>query len=164
MERLPHSRDSDNQHRTAQWVIAQAGQTYESLPPSPTFAAATMRIAPSSNRTTASSEQSLATSSTMPTRRYGSERHLSSSHTNPIPNYSVAVPPANLSAREQMKLPFPQSPPGSGYPLMLEVASPRAEPDRTQSKVGRHRIAQFSLLNRVGSFLPANEVVPSEET
>ncbi len=143
-----HSRDTDSHpsyDRTTEWVTAQDGQTYDSLPPSPTTAAAAMSMRaprPSSNRTTAS-EQSLATTSTnlsgasvAPTRRRrGSERHAAPPHTSPVTNFGGGVPPASYSVRDQVRMPFPQSPPGSGYPLMLEVVPPRTEPDRSSSKV-----------------------------
>lgn len=143
-----YSRDTDShppRDRTTEWVAAQDGQTYDSLPPSPTTAAAAMSMRaprPSSNRTTAS-EQSLATTSTnlsgasvAPTRRRrASERHAPPPHTSPVTNFGGGVPPASYSARDQVRMPFPQSPPGSGYPLMLEVVPPRTEPDRSSSKV-----------------------------
>ncbi|KAF7791720.1 hypothetical protein EIP86_002744 [Pleurotus ostreatoroseus] len=146
MDRLAQSHLPSTHHdRTSEWVSAQVGQAYDSLPPSPTTAATTMSMrmaaSPSSNRTTASSEQSLATASTnfssaSMRHRRGSERHAAPLHTSPVANFSGStVPPASLSARDQVRMPFPQSPPGSGYPLMLEVAPPRTEPDRSASKV-----------------------------
>ncbi|OBZ79953.1 hypothetical protein A0H81_01556 [Grifola frondosa] len=101
--------------RTARWVEAQAAQSHhDSPPPSPADRSSTQ--ASSSNRTTTSSEQSI-------------PRHpMAISPTTLLPSTSVRRQRADSRARGALQ-PFPQSPPGSGYPVPLEVAPPRAEAD-----------------------------------
>lgn len=130
------SRDSHDSHcdRTAEWVAAQANAVYDpvSQPPSPILAATTMsQRTPHSNRTTVSSEQSIGASETSRHR----DRHPSLSQLSPVPNYAASVPHHVITTREQTRFAFPQSPPGSGYPLMLEVIPPRADTGLGQSKV-----------------------------
>ncbi|KAI0778790.1 hypothetical protein BD413DRAFT_465136 [Trametes elegans] len=114
--------------RTARWVEAQAEQAYDHpRPPSPRRAS----VHPSSSyRTTSSSDDS----------------YPKSPVTTPY-----AMPAANVSQRplydarsRRASLPFPQSPPGSGYPLPLEVAAPRrAEPE--EKKVSSARLVASPL-------------------
>lgn len=115
----------DKRHRTAEWVREQTTQVYAPPPPSSssTSSPTSMSRRTSSNRTTSSSEQSVAGPSS-------AHRHRgvppSPSHTSPFPSPTAS----GLSWDTQRGLPFPQSPPGSGYPCALEVAAPRAEPER----------------------------------
>ncbi|KAI0368829.1 hypothetical protein BV20DRAFT_968589 [Pilatotrama ljubarskyi] len=97
--------------RTALWVQAQAEQTYEQ--PSPPLPARASIQTSSSYRTT-SSDESYAKSPLAPIH-------------NPyaMPAASVPQRPRYDSRSRRSSLPFPQSPPGSGYPVPLEVASPR---------------------------------------
>ncbi|KAI8990616.1 hypothetical protein BD414DRAFT_484197 [Trametes punicea] len=99
--------------RTALWVQAQAEQTYEQpRPPSPARASSQTS---SSYRTTYSSEESSWMSPAAPplTTRYAT------------PAANVPQRPRYDSRSRRSSLPFPQSPPGSGYPVPLEVAAPR---------------------------------------
>ncbi|KAI0673752.1 hypothetical protein C8Q78DRAFT_1076725 [Trametes maxima] len=111
--------------RTALWVRAQANQAYEHpRPPSPTRASIQTS---SSYRTTSSSEESYQRSPVMPSAisPYATQ---GSSTLPPRPRYDAHSRRASL--------PFPQSPPGSGYPVPLEVALPRhakAEADEKQT-------------------------------
>ncbi|KAI0720083.1 hypothetical protein C8T65DRAFT_634810 [Cerioporus squamosus] len=104
--------------RTALWVQAQAmlaQSSSQTSPPSPARSSKTT----SSYRTTMSSDgvslkPSLARSSSM----------QQSTHTRP-PSAKTTQRPRYDSRTRRSSLPFPQSPPGSGYPVPLEVASPR---------------------------------------
>ncbi|CAL1712460.1 unnamed protein product [Somion occarium] len=107
---------SSNLERTARWVEAQARQTYDDSPSSPSSSTKQ----PSSNRTTTSSDQSML------------HRAI------PLPS-PLQLPPTQSPQMQAQRsrgrkasidirtpLPFPQSPPGSGYPVMLDVDPPRA--------------------------------------
>ncbi|TFK87595.1 hypothetical protein K466DRAFT_490500 [Polyporus arcularius HHB13444] len=60
-----------------------------------------------------------------------------STHTRP-PSAKTTQRPRYDSRSRRSSLPFPQSPPGSGYPMPLEVASPRSESeDRKASKLSK---------------------------
>ncbi|KAL4247591.1 hypothetical protein ABKN59_007732 [Abortiporus biennis] len=162
---------SSNLARTQLWVDSQASVKY-SPPPSPSQSSL---INPnggtpsSSNRTTASSEQSI---SAIPRRRGVPPSPL---NLNPIPTSSRTIipqssipptPPPKLgrssSVRHQERqlppLPFPQSPPGSGYPMILQVAPPRADaqgsnrgkPPRT-TLVRKRRPSLISQIMSIGS-------------
>ncbi|KAI0334314.1 hypothetical protein GY45DRAFT_1318312 [Cubamyces sp. BRFM 1775] len=99
--------------RTALWVQAQAQQSYDqSRPSTPTR---TSVQTSSSYRTTSSSEESYLKSPVAPP--------LISPYV--MPAASLAQRPRYDSRSRRASLPFPQSPPGSGYPVPLEVASPR---------------------------------------
>ena len=113
-----------------------------SKPPSPIPAMATVRYPPSSKRTTASSEQSIATTSTSPSgRRRDRQGSIPPPYAGPVTNYSATLPDHTVRVAprgERTRMPFPQSPPGSGYPLMLAVDPPRApalDSGTSQSKV-----------------------------
>ncbi|KAI0640028.1 hypothetical protein C8Q77DRAFT_1225918 [Trametes polyzona] len=113
--------------RTALWVQAQAGQTYDhSRPPSP--ARASIQTS-SSYRTTAtsSSEEGYFRSPVAP---------AITSHAMP-PATSQTQRPKYDSRSRRASMPFPQSPPGSGYPVPLEVASPRREASESSKQVSR---------------------------
>lgn len=108
----PHELSSSE--RTALWVQEQASQAYEQpRPPSPRTSIQTS----SSYRTTSSSEES----------------YLKSPVAVPVVS-PYGVPPASMSQTQRPRydarsrrasMPFPQSPPGSGYPVPLVVATPR---------------------------------------
>ncbi|KAI0652475.1 hypothetical protein C8Q79DRAFT_922915 [Trametes meyenii] len=110
--------------RTALWVRAQANQAYEHpRPPSPTRASIQTS---SSYRTTSSSEESYQKSPVMPSM-ISPYAMQGSSTLPPRPRYDARSRRASL--------PFPQSPPGSGYPVPLEVVSPRrAEAEEKQAE------------------------------
>ncbi|OJT14404.1 hypothetical protein TRAPUB_9045 [Trametes pubescens] len=113
----PHELSSSE--RTALWVQAQAEQSYEQ--PRPPSTRASIQTS-SSYRTTSSSEES----------------YLKSPVAVPVVS-PYGVPPASMSQTQRPRydsrsrrasMPFPQSPPGSGYPVPLVVATPRrAEPE-----------------------------------
>ncbi|EKM57737.1 uncharacterized protein PHACADRAFT_251555 [Phanerochaete carnosa HHB-10118-sp] len=116
--------------RIAEWVEQQSAMRYSPRsydpPPRITIPApsSVSRTGSSSTRTTSFSEQSSAGPSTLKRRAVPP----SPSHTNPI---SMTVAPA--PPHEQRTPPFPQSPPGSGYPMAMEVASPRVETPRVST-------------------------------
>ncbi|KAH9849254.1 hypothetical protein C2E23DRAFT_870780 [Lenzites betulinus] len=104
--------------RTARWVEAQAEQTYElPRPPSPRTSIQTS----SSYRTTTSSSED------------GSPKSpLAPPIISPFAMPAAHVPYATQRPRydsrsRRASLPFPQSPPGSGYPAPLEVVPPRRD-------------------------------------
>ena len=116
--------------RTALWVQAQAAYAQSSAetssPPSPSRSSKTT----SSHRTTMSSDgvsmkPSLGRSSSM----------QQSTHTRP-PSAKTTQRPRYDSRTRRSSLPFPQSPPGSGYPIPLEVATPRP-PESEDRKASR---------------------------
>ncbi|KAI0828890.1 hypothetical protein BC628DRAFT_1417281 [Trametes gibbosa] len=104
--------------RTARWVEAQAGQTYEQpRPPSPR---PSVQTSSSSYRTTSSSSDSYSKSPLAPpiiTAFAMPAAHVP--HITQRPRYD--------SRSRRASLPFPQSPPGSGYPVPLEVVTPRKD-------------------------------------
>ncbi|RDX51170.1 hypothetical protein OH76DRAFT_355533 [Lentinus brumalis] len=115
--------------RTALWVQTQAAFSSQASPSSPARSSQTT----SSYRTTMSSDRvslkpSLARSSSM----------QQSTHTRP-PSAKTTQRPRYDSRSRRSSLPFPQSPPGSGYTMPLEVASPhRSESeDRKASKLSK---------------------------
>ncbi|KAI0660693.1 hypothetical protein C8Q70DRAFT_68573 [Cubamyces menziesii] len=110
--------------RTALWVQAQAQQSYDqSRPSTPTR---TSIQTSSSNRTTSSTEESYLKSPVAPP--------LISPYA--MPAASLTQRPRYDSRSRRASLPFPQSPPGSGYPVPLEVASPR-RPEAEDKKIPR---------------------------
>ncbi|KAH8070766.1 hypothetical protein BXZ70DRAFT_775421 [Cristinia sonorae] len=146
--------------RTALWVEAQTQQSYAdaSPPPSPTSSIMKNSSSPSStppqsNRTTASSEQSIATASSTARRRGPPPSPSAASAMRPFP---ITVPSSSNvhTLGTQRQLPFPQSPPGTGYPMALEVVPPRVEAERSQSKASRPSMVKKrrpSLLGRISS-------------
>ena len=158
MDRTTNTSEQTHHSRTAQWVAAQADEVYDpvrSQPPSPVLAMATVRYPRDSKRTTASSEQSIATTSTSaPRRQRDRQGSLPPPYAGPVTNYSAALPHHTVRETprgERRRMPFPQSPPGSGYPLMLQVDPPRAPLDGGSMSQGKVRptapvlrIAEFS--------------------
>ena len=130
MPRPPSPPDLSPLERTALWVQAQAAQSYarDSQLPSPARSSATTQTT-ATNRTTASSDAvslkptSLARSSSM--------QQPSTRSTRP-PSATTTQRPRYDSRARRSSLPFPQSPPGSGYPVQLEVAPRR--PESTEPK------------------------------
>ncbi|TCD69537.1 hypothetical protein EIP91_007160 [Steccherinum ochraceum] len=138
--------------RTALWVEAQSRESYDHASPPPSPTSSSMKgssSSPASNRTTASSEQSF--SSTM--QRRGPPPSPSAATTmRPFPTYAPSS--SNVYPQSPQRHAFPQSPPGTGYPMMLQVVPPRAEAERTQSKASRPSFAKKrrpSLLNKITS-------------
>lgn len=109
--------------RTAHWVEAQASQSYTRSPdsPSPPPSPPPFDTSSLSNRTTTSSDQSFV--------RYPPALvppfHPSMSSA-PLPTLRRTHQRVNSHSNPHSPLPFPQSPPGSGYPMPLQVAPPRA--------------------------------------
>ncbi|RPD82266.1 hypothetical protein L226DRAFT_528454 [Lentinus tigrinus ALCF2SS1-7] len=104
--------------RTALWVQAQTAFAQPSAETSPLSPSRSSKTTDSSYRTTMSSDgvslkPSLARSSSM----------QQSTHTRP-PSAKNNQRPRYDSRTRRSSLPFPQSPPGSGYPIPLEVAAP----------------------------------------
>ncbi|GBE88827.1 hypothetical protein SCP_1402340 [Sparassis crispa] len=95
--------------RTARWVEMQAAESdHAPRPPSPS----STRQSPSTRTTTTSDRKSLPQHPSPP---------------NPAP--SMPRRHSDAPAKSAALLPFPQSPPGSGYPMSLEMGPPRADVD-----------------------------------
>lgn len=123
---------SSKLNRTAEWVQLQSAVRYSTQsydpPPSPTLPSPTaVSRTSSSTRTTSCSDQSLAGPSTL--KRRGPPP--SPAHTNPIPSPLCTSP--SVLHDGQRAFPFPQSPPGSGYPLAMEVVTPRGDTSRVRA-------------------------------
>lgn len=175
---MDHDRDSYASsgfsfERTAMWVEAQARQSYNSSSassPPPTPSSTSTHALPS-NRTTASSEQEL--TRTISRRRAVAPPPPSPSYPYPSSTTPFPVAPAPSSPypfpsqgpsqskhtrshrSDSVRMPFPQGPPGSGYPLMLEVGPPRPEADHgSRGKSSRPSIVKKrrpSLLGQIKS-------------
>ena len=107
--------------RTALWVQAQAALAppyAESQPPSP--ARSSTKTSSSYRTTTSSDETSLKPS----LARTSSMQQQPSTHKR-APSTTATHRPQYDSRSRRSSLPFPQSPPGSGYPMALDVAPPR---------------------------------------
>lgn len=143
-----------NTERTKRWVEAQARQTsYEepSPPPSPppvprASPPRTPSKEPSSNRTTASSDQSMlhrAVPTPLPTP-LSPASPTSSGHLIHAPSTRSRGRGRGVMG-SRLPMPFPQSPPGSGYPMILEVGPPRVEVplqrSRSQSQGGHSKVS-----------------------
>jgi len=154
------------QERTFDWVESQAEVKYSPPPSPPSLSGfSTVRAhnhqpPPSllpqesgSNRTTASSEQSMQSGGAALGRRESKRRGgppPSPLHINPVPSASSRGPPPasvlmrvgsqregrELRHKPRLQLPFPQSPPGSGYPMALQVAPPRSPEIQEGSRSG----------------------------
>lgn len=136
--------------RTLEWVEQQSAMRYSPPaydPPPSTVAPAPSSVSrthSSSTRTNSFSEQSSAGPSTNRRRAMPP----SPSHTNPVPHTLARAP-----SHEQRVLPFPQSPPGTGYPMAMEVAAPRIETPRpTRPSLLKKR--RPSIAEQVKSFGP----------
>ncbi|KAI0800649.1 hypothetical protein C8Q74DRAFT_432021 [Fomes fomentarius] len=123
MQRAPSPPELTPHERTALWIQAQASlaaQTYaDSQPPSP--ARSSTKTSSSYRNTTSSEETSLKPSLT---RTSTSMHH--STHTR-APSASTTQRPRYDSRSRKSSHPFPVSPPGSGYPMPLEVHPPRQQ-------------------------------------
>lgn len=129
---MEHSRNA-KRDRTAEWVEQQSMMRYSTQsfdPPSsvaiPSSSSASRTS--SSNHTASWSEQSIAGPSS--SRQRG---------TSTVPSVSKQIPlvaTGNGCLQDQQRtLAFPRSPPGSGYPMAMEVASPpRAEATRVSTR------------------------------
>jgi len=135
--------------RTAQWVEAQAAETYdESPPPSPS---PSPERCSQSNRTTVSSDQSFASPSTLV-----------------LPHLTARMQHTNQreDTRAASTLPFPRSPPGSGYPVPLKRAPPRADrqEDGTKTAGPPKKKRTSSLLESIKAFSTPSVQWRREET
>lgn len=136
--------------RTARWVEEQSRVNYysESSTPSRSSASTSTSNTLPSNRTTSSSDQSM-----QPSRQRTLPPHPSLADPIPFPS-STSVPHARILSRtesrsrtarfDRPKNPFPQGPPGSGYPILLRRDPPRSENGESQSQVSR----RFSCFDR----------------
>ncbi|KAH9926844.1 hypothetical protein B0H21DRAFT_679417, partial [Amylocystis lapponica] len=73
------------------------------------------------------------------------------SATYPHPSLSLTMP--QQRARKASLLAFPQSPPGSGYPMSLEVAQPRADaepPKMPKAPVKKRRVSLLDQIKALG--------------
>ncbi|OCH93990.1 hypothetical protein OBBRIDRAFT_789694 [Obba rivulosa] len=132
--------------RTARWVETQAGQTYEDLPrSSPSSSLTRLPPSPISNRTTTSSDQTATTQSSGPGVR-------------PVPpafGSSMQNVPSARSHQTGPSFPFPQSPPGSGFPVQLEIAPPRADGSKVPRPPTKKR--RPSLIDHFRNLAPSNK-------
>ncbi|KIP05945.1 hypothetical protein PHLGIDRAFT_19578 [Phlebiopsis gigantea 11061_1 CR5-6] len=137
--------------RTVEWVEQQSAVRYSSVrydpPPSPTLPSSSTvsmsRTSSSTTRTTSGSEQSFAGQSTLKRRGVPPSPSLM----NPVPS---PITPVSSSSHERA-FPFPQSPPGSGYPMVLQVDPPRVDTVRpTRPSLLKKR--RPSLVDQVKSF------------
>ena len=133
--------------RTARWVEEQSRVDYvESSIPSRSSASTTNTLP--SNRTTSSSEQSIPLSRqrTLPPPISHADLIASQSST-PVPAARVVSKtesrPRTLR-HSRPRIPFPQGPPGSGFPLLLKQDPPRSENGESRSKVS-DSIAKFQV-------------------
>ncbi|TBU62601.1 hypothetical protein BD310DRAFT_918761 [Dichomitus squalens] len=125
----------DSFERTALWVRAQATQqTFHSpsTPPSLGRSSNTTTKTSSTYRTTTSSEAtSLKPSLSYPVPTIQPSSHHAPPSTRAPPSTHTHAPsmsthrPQHDSHTRHSSLPFPQSPPGSGYPVAMDVAVPR---------------------------------------
>ncbi|GJE85412.1 hypothetical protein PsYK624_014910 [Phanerochaete sordida] len=136
---------AQKQDRTHEWVEQQSSMRYSPRaydpPPASVAVSAPGSVSRThSSSTTTFSEQSSAGPSTLRRRAPPSP-----SHTNSVP----------ASPHEQRVLPFPQSPPGSGYPMVMQVAAPRVEAPRpTRPSLLKKR--RPSIAEQVKSFGSSN--------
>ncbi|KAF9812847.1 hypothetical protein IEO21_05947 [Rhodonia placenta] len=125
--------------RTTQWVQAQAAETYDDVspPPLPQLDSNSPEQYPQSNRNTSSSGQSFATPP-------------APVQFSPIASTSMQRSRPRKESNATGMLPFPRSPPGSGYPMPLEMDPPRAEAQGQEGKRGRPKYKRTSsLLNSI---------------
>ena len=125
MPRPPSPPELSPLERTALWVQAQAAQSYarDPQPPSPARSSTTTKTT-SSYRTTASSD-AVSLKPTSLVRSSSMQHQTPSTRSARPPSASATHRPRYDSRARRSSLPFPQSPPGSGYPVQLEVAAPR---------------------------------------
>lgn len=134
MPRPPSPPQLSPLERTALWVQAQAALSYAPHPQPPSPARSSTKTE-SSYRTTASSE---AVSFKPPSLARSPSMQNQSTSTRP-PSATATHRPRYDSRTRRSSLPFPQSPPGSGYPVQLEVA----QPPRPESQVPKASHAPY---------------------
>ena len=139
----PSMSPDDSYERTALWVRAQSTQQVfhsPSTPPSLGRSSTTTKSASTHRTTTSSEAMSLrpSLSHTAPTMQPSthppppSTRATPSTHTR-APSTSTHRPRYDSRTRHS-SFPFPQSPPGSGYPVAMDVAVPRRQMAEAEEK------------------------------
>ncbi|KAH9932020.1 uncharacterized protein BXZ73DRAFT_77545 [Epithele typhae] len=138
--------------RTALWVQAQAAQAYahdQHSQHSPVSPARSSTKTESTHRTTQSSD-AVSYQHQPPSLMRAASLQQSSSSTRP-PKARDTQRPRYDSRTRRSSLPFPQSPPGSGYPVQLEICPPRSPSTRTP-RPSLRKERRPSLIDQLISF------------